>query len=304
MKLSYAILSLLALSACSDPVDETAKTGEMPVFTTFYPTTYFAERIAGGLVEVVCPVPEGADPIFWQPERDVLARYQRASLVIVNGAGFEKWIEQASLPTSRMVDTARSFERDFITFESATTHSHGAGGEHTHEGLDGHTWLDPELAREQARAILDALKGRWPDHAEAFDAGYRALTLDLEALGTRLAAVEFAGATVLCSHPAYNYIAQRYAWPITNFDLDPDGALGEEQLDEIRGAVPEGAQGLMLWESAPRAETVTALAALGVQCVEFSPCELLGAAERAAGKDYLSVMGENLDRLEGALSRH
>lgn len=66
--------------------------GKPVVFTTFYPTTYFAQRIAGEFAEVVCPLPEGADPIFGHPEADQVLTYQAADLVIVNGASFEKWV--------------------------------------------------------------------------------------------------------------------------------------------------------------------------------------------------------------------
>ena len=57
----------------------------------------------------------------------------------------------------------------------------------------------------------------------------------------------------------------------------------------------------MLWESEPLSESVATLKERGITSVTFSPCELLSAEDRAAGADYLSVMRENLDRLERAL---
>ena len=125
--------------------DTSTAAAPLTVYTTFYPTTYFTQRIGGSHVEVTCPLPDDADPIFWQPDRNTIMAYQKAALIILNGADFEKWALTASLPTGRIVDTARNFTDQFITYESVT-HSHGPGGDHTHEGIDGHTWIDPTLA--------------------------------------------------------------------------------------------------------------------------------------------------------------
>lgn len=300
--MNYRLL-LLALAllpaACSETATEPQAETEAQVYTTFYPTTYLAERIAGGAVPVVCPLPEGEDPIFWQPSREVLADYQGAALIVVNGAGLEKWVETASLPASRVVDTAAGFEAEFLHYET-TTHSHGSGGEHTHEGLDGHTWMDPVLAMAQARAIGEALAARFPEHAEAFAAGGAALRADLERLDARFRELtpRLAGVRLLASHPAYDYAARRYGWEIRNFDLDPEAELDAESLAELQ----EAAEGrtVLLWESAPLEATERALAELGIASVVFSPCESLDRAELEAGVDYLAVMHANLGALEEA----
>ena len=88
---AFIACPLLCMTGCgSDEPDQPAQakkdTSENVVLTTFYPTAYFARRISGGLVPVDCPVPEGEDPIFWQPERSVLERYRNAKLIVLNGA--------------------------------------------------------------------------------------------------------------------------------------------------------------------------------------------------------------------------
>ena len=40
---------------------------------------------------------------------------------------------------------AAVFSDEFLVVKGVT-HSHGAGGAHTHDGVDGHTWMDPILA--------------------------------------------------------------------------------------------------------------------------------------------------------------
>jgi zinc transport system substrate-binding protein len=298
------LLALLALASCGD-ADRAAPEPEAArpvVYTTFYPTAYFAERIAGDLFEVVCPVPSEEDAIFWQPSDEVLAAYQRADLIVLNGAGFARWVAGASLPPSRVVDTAAGFADEFLRHEGGTEHSHGGGAAHRHEGLDGHTWVDPLNAERQARALLDAMVARWPAHEEALRRGFAGLATDLQGLHARLEALapRLRARTVLCSHPAYDYLLRRHGVEASSFDLDPARPLDGAALAALDAAA--GNDALLLWESAPLAETAELLLdEHGIASVTYAPCELIEQAEEAAGEDYLSVMRANLDVLEAAL---
>jgi len=301
----------LALGACgpggsSERQAAEADTGPVRVLTTFYPTTYFAQRISGGLtggdLEIVCPVPEGEDPIFWQPTAEQVGEYQRADLIVLNGAGFERWAANAALPSSRVVDTAEGFAAEFIMIESKT-HSHGAAGAHTHEGLDGHTWLDPTNAVRQARVIGEALADAHPEHGEQILANYEDLERDLQTLDAEFRTLPIDGVRLLASHPAYNYLSRRYNWGVTSFDLDPGEAVTAEQLAGIEAAkqTPAGGRTVMLWESEPIESSIAALESVGITSVVFSPAETVDPARLAAGEDYLSIMQANIERVRDAL---
>ncbi len=277
--------------------------GDPVVYTTFYPTTYFAERIAGDAVRVVCPCPEDADPATWMPDAPALAAYQKAGLIVINGASFEKWIEKAALPESRIVDTAKPLRDEFIVLEDAVSHAHGPEGGHSHEGTDGHTWLDPVNAKRQAARIKRAMIQRWPDKKAAFDVGHAGLAADLDGLDLRLKFIsqKLRGRRLFSSHPAYNYLARRYAWQQKYFFLEPDELPAEETLAKMKAEIALQAADLMLWESPPSPMVADAVAReLNVVNVVFSPCESLSAEDRARGADYVSLMKENLDRLEAA----
>lgn len=273
------------------------------VRTTFYPTTYFARRIAGGEVPVECLVPEDEDPIFWDPSREVLASYMSAKLVVVNGAKFEKWVARASLPKSRMVDTAESFKDRFVKYDLGITHSHGPGGEHSHEGTDGHTWVDPKNAIDQSLAIADAMARAWPEKADTFEANLPGLVSDLESLHTRFTeeiTPSLEGVKLLASHPAYNYLESRYGWEITDLDLDPDEGLTDEAIAEINEGIGdfEGAV-VLLWESEP---SIDPEIEYPFKNVTFSPAELPFTGAAIASPDYIGIMNANIDRLRDALA--
>lgn len=315
----YSLLLAIALSACSreapqetgevstpsepakvstssEPVAIRSKVGS--VVTTFYPTAYFAQRIAGDLLEISCPLPEEEDPIYWMPNASALQRYQAADLILLNGAEFEKWVGKVSLPSSRVVKTAAAFKDEFVTYEKATTHRHGPEGEHTHEGIDGHTWVDPLNALAQAESIAARFAKRWPEHAEAFSEGLKGLETDLRDLDKQLS--DFAGAwgkrPLLASHPAYNYLIKRYGFAITNLDLDPE-EMNEAAYHDLDHHADDHGVKILLWEGKPSKVVAERMESLGIRNVLFTPAE----GFPGEGEDYLSLMQGNLDRLEALL---
>ncbi|MDA0813382.1 MAG: zinc ABC transporter substrate-binding protein [Verrucomicrobia bacterium] len=298
----------LILSGCDAPSTDGSSeippvgkkaSGPLAIFTTFYPTQYFAQRIGGDLVKATCPVPEDADPIFWMPDSTAIAQYQSADLIVLNGANFAKWVDKVNLPESRILNTARPLESNFIKFKDAVEHSHGKEGSHSHEGIDGHTWVDPQNAKVQAAEIRNALILRLLDAHATIEANYQALAADLDALDKQFKEIAAAGMPpLLASHPAYNYIARRYDWNIESLDIDPAEAPNAEAMAAIADKLKAHPAKWLLWESQPITEAAQMLESeFGVKSIVFSPCELLSAAERAKGADYLSVMKANVAEL-------
>ncbi|GAB4383296.1 MAG: zinc ABC transporter substrate-binding protein [Phycisphaerales bacterium] len=300
--LSLGLLGLM-VHACrpNAPSDSAARADRPVVMTTFYPLAFLAERIAGGLVDVECPLPEDADPATWDPHADVMRRFQSADLILINGASFEQWVARAPLPRSRVVDTTAAKRDELLRYASAITHSHGMGGTHSHEGIDGHTWLDPLMALAQAQAIADGMSDAFPEHADAFGRNLLALTTELRALDRELAGLEasMTDVSVICSHPAYNYLGRRYHWNLIVVPMDPAAAVKADDLEALRRAVESaGPRRIVLWESPTSDGNVAAIRdAIGAESVLYTPCE-----QPPAEGDFLSVMRENIERLRTAVS--
>ncbi len=298
---TLAVIAILAGGLCCAKKPESAKADGKPVvYTAFYPVKYFAERIGGDAVKVVCPVPADEDAIFWKPDEKTLSAFQKADLIILNGAEFAKWVGKVSLPEAKVVNTAKPFEKNFINFKNAVTHSHGPAGTHTHKGIDGHTWLDPVNAKTQAEEIRKALVKHFPKHKEAFEKNFAALAADLDGLKRSL--LELSGTyddkPMFCSHPAYNYIGRRFKWNISNLDLDPEEMPGDETFAEIKKAKKDFPAKYILWEAFPKKEIAERFKKeLGLESIEFSPCELLDEETLKKGTDYLSVMKQNIKNI-------
>ena len=297
-----AILTIPALLlACgggdSQPAAGESETDGPTVFTVNYPLQYFAQRIGGDRVRVEFPAPPDEDPAFWTPDAEAIAGFQSADLILLNGATYAKWLAVVSLPQSRTVNTAAGFQDRFIHEESAVTHSHGPGGDHSHEGTTFTTWLDPTMAVEHARAIKNALAERWPDHAAEFTAGLEALEQDLLELDRQLAEIVAADhdKELLASHPIYQYLTRRYDLNLHAVRWEPGEAPTPAMWAELQSLLRDHPAAWMLWEGEPLAETATELRALGVEPIVFDQC-----GNAPAGGDYMSVMAENLERLRTA----
>lgn len=285
------------------PDAETPTTGggspPLLVYTVNYPLQYFAERIGGDLVEAVLPAPQGTDPAYWRPTPEQIVAYQNADLILLNGAGFAKWLTLASLPLSKQVDTSASFKDRYIELEEGPVHSHGPEGEHSHKGFAFTTWLDPTLAIEQARAILEALSTERPEHRELLESRFRSLEADLQALDVELADVASAlqGRFVLFSHPVYQYLVRRYDLDAASVHFEP-GQLPTiqqwKQLDELLARKPSQ---WMVWEDEPLPEIATMLKERNVGIAVFQPC-----ANVPTEGDYLRVMQDNVRHLRRLVS--
>jgi zinc transport system substrate-binding protein len=289
------------LWACSEEITSpekqaatSAAKGPLSVYVVNYPLRYFSERIGGEHVCVSFPAPADVDPAFWEPDVEQIAVYQQADLILLNGASYAKWVQRASLPESRLVDTSTGFTDRYLSLEEQVTHSHGTGGEHQHGELAFTTWLDPQQAIQQTAAIRDALIRLRPDAKAAFRQGFASLQKDLLELDGQLAAAfaEYKAQPLLFSHPVYQYLIRRYAIDGYELHWEPDSmpsAAEWRAFDELLKRHPARS---MVWEGTPTPEIVIALEQRGIETLVFDP-----AANKPSDGDYLNVMRDNLVRL-------
>jgi zinc transport system substrate-binding protein len=290
------VVAAVTVFSCR-PAEEPAVTVDEPssllsVAVVNYPLGYFAERIGGELVDVYFPAPPEEDPAYWSPDAETIAAYQAADLILVNGAGYASWVDRATLPASRIVDTSAAFAGQYIPLEGTATHSHGPEGAHEHGGWAFTTWLDPTLAIEQARAVLEAFVKLRPEQTAAFRRGFAELVSDLSALDQRLAAAAetIGDEPLLFSHPVYQYLIGRYSLNARSVHWEPDQT---PDYDELELLLEEQQLRWVVWEDEPLAETAARLDEYGVEYIVFDPCSNIPASG-----DFMTVMAANAEAFE------
>jgi zinc transport system substrate-binding protein len=267
------------------------------IYTVNYPLKYFAEQIGGQHVKVYFPAPAEVGPAYWCPDAAMVGSYQKADLVLLNGAGYAKWIRKVSLPRSKLVDTSKSFREQYIRTTGAITHSHGPGGEHAHEDLAFTTWLDFSLAAKQARSIMAAFGRKRPGLKGDFEISFQKLEKDLLALDRNLKVLVSKNLSqpLLVSHPVYDYFSRRYNLNIKSVHWEPDEIPSNKQMMELQGIVKKHPAKWMIWEGNPHQKSVELLNTIGIESLVFDPCG------NAPGQgDFLSVMQQNTANLKEA----
>ena len=302
----WVATSLLALlvAACGQNADgpgpdggEVTATQPVTLYTVNYPLAWAAQQLAGDGATVVFPAPADVDPAYWMPDMPTITAYQQADVILLNGAGYARWINKAALPRFRMVNTSARFKDQYIEAAEILTHSHGSEGEHAHEALAFTTWIDFSLAARQAKAIALALGRKKPELKNTFQKNYQKLEQGLLKLDRELKALisKDPSQPLVVSHPVYDYFARRYYLNIKSVHWEPDETPANEQILELNRILKEHPAKWMIWEGKPMKESVEGLQAIGVNSLVFDPC-----GNRPNQGDFLSVMRQNVKNLKPA----
>ena len=297
------MLAIAFLAGCTDRGDDAGPAipaADRPtVFVVNYPLRFFAERIGGAHVDVVFPAPRDADPAFWQPDAATIVTCQSADAILLNGAGYAKWVPMVSLPEARVVDTSTGFRDALLPVQAGIQHTHGPTGAHDHGGTAFTTWLDLRQAIDQATAVRDALSRLLPDRAAVCAANFRALERDLLALDARMGAIAetIGDRPLVASHPVYQYWARRYDLEVASVLWEPEVVPDDDALAALRRRLADHPAKWMIWEGVPAPQSMAKLAALDIGSVVFEPC-----ANAPDEGDFLDAMRANLTNLERAFA--
>ena len=290
-KYILVLLVTVTIFALSLPADAKEK---LTIYTVNYPLAYFSERIGGGHVQVVFPIPADEDPAFWNPTIEQVRQFQKADLIILNGAGYAKWTRKVSLPMLRTFDTSKQFKDSLIHIESNVTHNHGPGGDHSHGGTAFTTWLDFSQAAMQAELIFNAISRKLPDQKQNLKANYEKLQEDLLELDRQMTAIgeRLAQKPLFASHPVYQYLARRYDMNIKMMMWEPDEEPGEYEWQHLQQILSEHPARWMIWEGTPLEESKQRLKKLGIESLKFAPC-----MNKPDKGDFLTIMYDNITNL-------
>lgn len=304
MKRSILFLVLIVFISCGKKENETKKEQEnnqvvqsekIKVITVNYPLYYFAQRIGGELIDADYIIPRDIDPAFWSPDSKALESYQSADLIIINGADYEKWIEDVSLPGSRILNTTEAFEKDLIQIKAGVSHNHGPEGEHQHTDFATTTWLDFKLALNQAESIKNRLSQMIPEQNQLLNQNFEGLKRDLESLDTDMTSVAstLKSINLIGSHPIYQYLSRAYKLHLHSVHFEPNEIPEDHEWEEIFPLMSKSKPNLMLWENTPLERTQLKLNKYDIKSVVFNPC-----GNMPPNGDFLSVMKNNIEAIK------
>ena len=187
------------------------------------------KHVAGPDAEVASLVPANADAHVFEPTPADARRVAAADLVVVNGLGFEGWLE-------RLLRAAGASGRIVVASAGVPTRRLGSAP-------DPHAWQDLVNARRYVANIRDALIAVRPGERQAFvrRAADYTTRLDAEnaAIEALFAAIPRGERRVVTSHDAFGYFGAAYGIDFlapqgVSTASDPSAAALARLVEQIR----------------------------------------------------------------------
>ena len=286
--MSMGVLAWQRTYQVSVDVQTTDSVPTLSIVATIYPLQDFAQAIGGEQAWVRGIVPLGMEPHEYEPSPQDIVRMYQADIVLFNGAGIDAWAEKIrpALET-RGVTVLRMSDIGDVS------------------DMDPHFWLDPVWTIEAVEAIQHVLIVRDPSHTKVYTDNadrYKNLLVQIDT-EYRQGLRQCASHTVATSHNALWYLAERYGFsvlPISPIVPDTEASPRAlvESIEEIRTL---GLQYVM-YETLDGPRVADSIAQeTGVMTLSFNALEGLTVAEVSAGKNYISVMRDNLHNLQTVL---
>ena len=277
------------------------------VVATSFVLAEVCRQLTHDAVDVQFPIPAGTSGIDWKPGLHDIRRLQSADLVVLNGAGYEPWSNNLSLPRSRIVVTSAGCAARLIPMPASLTHQHGPQGGDAGTVTAWALWLDPKLVVVQARSVETNLKRLAPE----FDAtismrtnvvanAFGELDEKLEMLAANSSGRDI---SILGDGPFYFYLCRRLGWDtVTSIDGESQSGNGGDSDKAATGS--EKARSVLCFLrkdiTTPTQLKLrqTAMAA-NIPIVEIDLCENVSTEELP----IMKRLAENLNQIEIALQQ-
>ena len=263
------------------------KKNENVIFTSFYPIYDFTKRIVGDHFDVVNLTPPGVEPHDFELSIKQVASFYDGKALFLNGIGMEYWSD--SLPKDLKDKTYTVTDKIEIRKE---------------DGIDDpHVWLTPLNAIAEMKDILSIVNTLDPTHKEDYEKNYQKAEQDFLTLHEEIKEKRktFTQNKLVVAHAAFGYFCQEYDLEqIAVHGLEPEEEPTAKEIENILDLVKEYNINTIFTEEMASQEIAEKISQeTGCKLEVLSPIESL-EEEEVGKEDYLSLMRENLEKIEEA----
>lgn len=297
IKISLFIISTLAIVffMAQKPRQQTKK-NKVKVVASFYPLYFFASEIGKEHIEISNLTSAESEPHDYEPTTDDIRQIEESNLLIINGAGFEPWVNKLQNDLTNKHIKVIPVAENITTLEFE---------EKSKKMPDPHVWLDPVLAKQEVKTITRALIAIDSVHTSSYNTNSFILQEKLNDLDR-----EFTQGLhnckqkhIITSHAAFSYLALRYKLKqvaIQGIILHEDPS--PQKLAEISELAKTKSIQYIFFEDLMNPRLADTIAKeVGAKTLMLHPLEGLTHEKQQDGANYFSIQRENLTHLRIAL---
>ena len=266
-----------------------ADNSKLQVISSFYTLHEFSQNIGQEKVDVTLLVPAGVAPHDWGPTIKDVQRMQKSDLIIINGIGFENWVDNLDETDYQgvIVDTSNGIL--VRNFDQEQINSSG----------DPHIWLNPVYAKIQVQNIANAFSNSDPDNQQYYQSNAAQYIEQLDLLDLKIRnTLSNCNHDFVAFHDAFSYFADEYNLNQHTIisSNSPHGEATAKTLEEVISTSRELNIKVIFSEENVNTRTSEIIAnEIGGKVLVLSTLEIFSDGT------YISKMTENLSNLEEAL---
>ena len=277
-------------------VSASSNTTELSVIASFYPLYEFTKQVGQDKIKVSLLVPPGIEPHDWDPTISELQKLHESDLIVINGFGFENWIDDIVSDNTgiNIVDTSIGIKTiDNEILENDSEHD-------KHLVADPHIWLNPIMAKIQVTNIANALSEIDSSNENFYQQNAESYIAKLDSLDVKIKnELKECKKDFIAFHNAFFYFAIQYnlnQHTIINSN-EPYSEATSKKLEEIINLAQYYNIDVIFSEEAIDSRSAEVIAnEIGAKVLVLSPIEVLDD-----NSSYLTKMENNLSNLQEAL---
>jgi zinc transport system substrate-binding protein len=277
-------------------VSGSTNSSEISVIVSFYPLYDFTKEVGQDKVNVSLLVPPGIEPHDWEPTVNDLQKLHQADLIVINGIGFENWVDNIDTINSEVIiiDTSNGVAiMDNDLLEEDSDHNDRLIG-------DPHIWLNPLMAKTQISNIADALVSIDPVNEKFYRQNAKSYQEKLDVLDKKIKnELSSCKKDFIAFHGAFSYFAIEYGLnqhTITASN-EPQAEPSSKTLENIINLAQKYDIDIIFTEEAVDTRTSQVIAnEIDGKVLVLSPIEIM-----EENSNYLMKMENNLSNLKEAL---
>lgn len=253
---------------------------KLQAISSFNPLHEFSQIVGGEKIDVTLLVPVGIEPHDWEPTIKDVQRMQRSDFIIINGIGFENWVDNLSenYYDGIIIDTSKGIPVI---------------------DTDPHIWLNPVFAINQVGNIALAFSNSDPENGEFYSTNAANYAKKLQTLDSKIRnELSECNQDFIAFHDAFSYFADEYDLNqhtiITT--TNSHGEVTAKTLENVISKARELDIKVIFSEETVNTKTSQIIAnEIGGKVLVLSPLEIV------SDDNYITKMTQNLENLKEAL---